>query len=159
MNEIYKLHHIQNPVAEMGKEMTTTISIALLLVQFIFSVNLVSSSSSIIQFQGELQGAAGSGGDCSGEKVGECSPETEMEMDSDSDSEMKKNSSSSRRVLWGGGAAAASQKRYISYDALRRDNVPCNRPGIPYYNCHALPKANPYTRGCSVITGCARGGD
>ncbi|XP_020269399.1 uncharacterized protein LOC109844693 isoform X3 [Asparagus officinalis] len=75
----------------------------------------------------------------SGENVGEC-----LEM-------------SSKKILWAatavGGGPGGGKKRYISYEALRRDNVPSNRLGKPYYNCHALPKANPYTRGCSVITG------
>ncbi|KAM5569639.1 protein RALF-like 24 [Rosa sericea] len=61
---------------------------------------------------------------------------TEPEMDSEI----------SRRVL-------AMQKRYISYETLRRDLVPCARPGASYYNCHAVV-ANPYNRGCEVITGC-----
>ncbi|MQL81450.1 hypothetical protein Taro_013909 [Colocasia esculenta] len=59
--------------------------------------------------------------------------------------------------------AAASRKalqeiaqRYISYEFLKADAVPCSRPGLPYYNCHALTKANPYSRGCLTITRCAR---
>ncbi|KAH0467332.1 hypothetical protein IEQ34_004570 [Dendrobium chrysotoxum] len=60
----------------------------------------------------------------------------------------------SRRTLW-----ATSPEKYISYEVLRRDSVPCNRPGIPYYSCReGGAKANPYTRGCSMITGC-RGGN
>ena len=51
-----------------------------------------------------------------------------------------------RRVL-------TMQKRYISYETLRRDMIPCGRAGAPYYNCHVGP-ANPYSRGCEVITGC-----
>ncbi|XP_020252238.1 rapid alkalinization factor-like [Asparagus officinalis] len=108
----------------------------LLLFFFTFSIDL-SSCSSNFQFDAELQVSADG---CSRENVGEC-----LEM-------------SSKRILWAATAVGGGgKKRYISYEALRRDNVPCNRPGMPYYNCHALPKANPYTRGCSVITGCARG--
>lgn len=69
--------------------------------------------------------------------IGECL--TEPEMDSESN----------RRIL-------ATQKRFISYETLRRDMIPCERAGASYYNCHAR-QANPYNRGCEVITGCARG--
>ncbi|XP_020227287.1 protein RALF-like 24 [Cajanus cajan] len=69
--------------------------------------------------------------------IGECLMESEMD------------SESNRRVL-------AMQKKYISYDTLKRDMVPCDRPGASYYNCHAM-RANPYSRGCEVITACARG--
>jgi len=51
---------------------------------------------------------------------------------------------------------AGERPRYISYEFLRADVVPCSRPGIPYYNCHAMPRANPYSRGCLTITRCAR---
>lgn len=70
-------------------------------------------------------------------KIGECLTETEMD------------SETSRRVL-------LMQKKYISYETLRRDMTPCEKPGASYYNCHAK-QANPYNRGCEVITGCARG--
>lgn len=70
--------------------------------------------------------------------IGECLTDPNM-MDSDTN----------RRLL-------AMQKRFISYETLRRDMVPCDRPGASYYNCHAT-QANHYNRGCEVITGCARG--
>uniref|UniRef100_A0A2P2PKJ2 Protein RALF-like 24 n=1 Tax=Rhizophora mucronata TaxID=61149 RepID=A0A2P2PKJ2_RHIMU len=54
----------------------------------------------------------------------------------------------SRRVL-------LMQKKYVSYETLRRDMVPCTKPGASYYDCHAAA-ANPRTRGCEVITRCAR---
>lgn len=73
--------------------------------------------------------------------IGECLSLTEPEMDSETN----------RRVL-------AMQKKYISYDTLKRDMVPCDRAGASYYNCHAI-RANPYNRGCEVITACARGQD
>ncbi|XP_061369181.1 protein RALF-like 24 [Gastrolobium bilobum] len=69
--------------------------------------------------------------------IGECL--TEPEMDSETN----------RRVL-------IMEKKYISYGTLKRDMVPCDRAGASYYNCHAR-QANPYNRGCEVITGCARG--
>ncbi|GFP85691.1 protein ralf-like 31 [Phtheirospermum japonicum] len=49
------------------------------------------------------------------------------------------------------------QKRYISYDTLRRHMVPCDKPGASYYNCRTPGVANSYSRGCQVITRCARG--
>ncbi|KAI4344943.1 hypothetical protein L6164_012118 [Bauhinia variegata] len=69
--------------------------------------------------------------------IGECWAEPELD------------SETNRRIL-------AMQKKYISYETLKRDMVPCDKVGASYYNCHARP-ANPYNRGCEVITGCARG--
>ncbi|KAM3412080.1 hypothetical protein ACQJBY_003632 [Aegilops geniculata] len=47
--------------------------------------------------------------------------------------------------------------RYITYAALRADQVPCDKRGQSYYtNCGSMQQANPYTRGCSAITRCAR---
>ncbi|KAE8660898.1 Rapid alkalinization factor [Hibiscus syriacus] len=47
-------------------------------------------------------------------------------------------------------------KRYISYRSLMQNAVPCNERGRSYYNCGASGRVNPYTRGCSIITLCAR---
>ncbi|KAK1435333.1 hypothetical protein QVD17_01094 [Tagetes erecta] len=58
-------------------------------------------------------------------------------------------SETSRRVL-------LMRKRYISYETLRRDVVPCGTPGSSYYNCKGKGAANPYNRGCEIITFCAR---
>ncbi|XP_027343321.1 protein RALF-like 4 [Abrus precatorius] len=74
--------------------------------------------------------------------LGECSHEEEMAM----------GSSISRRNL-------AQNGRYISYDALKKDSAPCNRRGNSYYDCQNRGKANPYRRGCSAITHCARSTD
>ncbi|CAL9193563.1 protein RALF-like 33 [Musa acuminata AAA Group] len=63
--------------------------------------------------------------------------------------EVEMSSEENRRLLW-----SVTGKRYISYEALRRDAVPCNKPGLPYYSCHASPRANPYNRGCQIISGC-----
>ncbi|KAK4755000.1 hypothetical protein SAY87_008757 [Trapa incisa] len=49
-----------------------------------------------------------------------------------------------------------AQTRYISYEALKKNSVPCNRRGQSYYNCNKMKKVNPYKRGCSVITHCKR---
>ncbi|CAL9222087.1 unnamed protein product [Arabidopsis halleri] len=54
----------------------------------------------------------------------------------------------SRRVMM-------MRKQYISYETLRRDMVPCQKPGASYYACRS-GQANAYNRGCSVITRCAR---
>ncbi|RAL54423.1 hypothetical protein DM860_001551 [Cuscuta australis] len=74
---------------------------------------------------------------------GECpavaAEEEEEEMDS----------LSSRRVL-------LMHKKYISYETLRRDMVPCDTPGASYYLCKVPAKPNSYHRGCEIITRCAR---
>ncbi|XP_026421586.1 protein RALF-like 22 [Papaver somniferum] len=47
-------------------------------------------------------------------------------------------------------------RRHISYGALKRNQVPCSRRGKSYYGCTRATRANPYRRGCSRITRCAR---
>ncbi|XP_057747071.1 protein RALF-like 24 [Arachis stenosperma] len=69
--------------------------------------------------------------------------EEETEMDSESN----------RRLMQ---QQQQQQHRYISYETLKRDMVPCDRAGSSYYSCKAR-EANPYNRGCEVITACARG--
>ncbi|KAL5204737.1 hypothetical protein ABZP36_009608 [Zizania latifolia] len=76
---------------------------------------------------------------------GQCMTSLEMGM------EMEMDSEAHRRLLW---EASSSNRRYISYDALRGDVVPCSRQGVPYYNCRIMTTANPYTRGCESITRC-----
>ncbi|XP_058082327.1 protein RALF-like 1 [Magnolia sinica] len=66
--------------------------------------------------------------------------------DCESAAEFSMDSEINRRIL------ATSQ--YISYEALKRDSVPCSRAGASYYNCRPGAQANPYTRGCSQITQC-----
>lgn len=74
---------------------------------------------------------------CGGSEPAECgSAAVEVEAES------------SRRVL-------AMARKYISYDTLRRDMVPCMRPGASYYSCRSAP-VNHYHRGCEAITRCAR---
>ncbi|KAF8401491.1 hypothetical protein HHK36_012431 [Tetracentron sinense] len=63
--------------------------------------------------------------------------------------EFDMDSEINRRIL------ATSQ--YISYEALKRNSVPCSRRGASYYNCQPGAQANPYSRGCSAITRCRRG--
>ncbi|CAL9068920.1 unnamed protein product, partial [Musa banksii] len=55
-------------------------------------------------------------------------------------------SEASRRVL--------ATSIYISYNALRRDSVPCSSRGASYYNCRPGAEVNPYVRSCSAITRC-----
>ncbi|KAF3784620.1 RALF-like 33 protein [Nymphaea thermarum] len=45
---------------------------------------------------------------------------------------------------------------FISYAALRRNMVPCSIRGRSYYGCRRSGRSNPYRRGCSMITHCAR---
>nr|GMD31903.1 protein RALF-like 22 [Ipomoea batatas] len=78
---------------------------------------------------------------CSGRVIGDCMSE---------DEEMAMESGMSRRVL--------GQTKYISYAALAANSIPCNARGRSYYNCYTHQKVNPYSRGCSMITHCARGG-
>ncbi|KAJ7953784.1 Rapid ALkalinization Factor [Quillaja saponaria] len=65
------------------------------------------------------------------------------------ENEMLVDSESNRRQL--------AQGRYISYGALKANQVPCGQRGQSYYNCQKRQKANPYKRGCNKITHCARG--
>ncbi|BAB92222.1 unknown protein [Oryza sativa Japonica Group] len=54
-------------------------------------------------------------------------------------------------------AARRPTNRYVSYAALDANKVPCNKRGQSYYqNCASQKAANPYRRGCSAITRCAR---
>lgn len=70
--------------------------------------------------------------------------------DEDEDREMETETGISRRGL------ARAGVRYISYGALSKNRVPCNRRGQSYYSCSRGKRANPYRRGCSVITQCQR---
>ncbi|XP_026440313.1 protein RALF-like 4 [Papaver somniferum] len=47
-------------------------------------------------------------------------------------------------------------KRHISYDAIKKDWIPCSKRGRSYYDCTKASQANPYNRGCTVATHCAR---
>nr|KYP53712.1 hypothetical protein KK1_024286 [Cajanus cajan] len=46
--------------------------------------------------------------------------------------------------------------KYLSYDAMKRDSVPCSLRGASYYQCQPGAEANPYDRGCTAITRCRR---
>ncbi|XP_057508190.1 rapid alkalinization factor [Actinidia eriantha] len=73
---------------------------------------------------------------CDG-SIAECAEADEFEMDSEIN----------RRIL-------ATTTKFISYDVLKRDTVPCSRRGQSYYNCQPGAEANPYHRGCNAITRC-----
>ncbi|XP_038683379.1 protein RALF-like 1 [Tripterygium wilfordii] len=75
-------------------------------------------------------------GGCRG-SVAECIAGNEFDMDSEIN----------RRIL--------DVTKYISYDSLLRNNVPCSKRGMSYYsNCEEGAEANPYDRGCSAIARC-----
>ncbi|PON38857.1 Rapid ALkalinization Factor [Parasponia andersonii] len=65
------------------------------------------------------------------------------------DNEMLLDSEASRRAL-------ARGRSHIGYEALKANSVPCGRRGHSYYDCQKRQRANPYKRGCSAITHCAR---
>ncbi|OIV91737.1 hypothetical protein TanjilG_26590 [Lupinus angustifolius] len=65
------------------------------------------------------------------------------------DNEFLMSSETTRRTLQG-------RRRYIGYNALRANKVPCGQRGRSYYNCQQRGRANPYRRGCTAITHCAR---
>ncbi|AES75839.1 putative rapid ALkalinization Factor [Medicago truncatula] len=50
----------------------------------------------------------------------------------------------------------SNRRRYISYDALLADSIPCGLKGQSYYDCNHRDQVNPYRRGCTAITHCAR---
>ncbi|EOA37640.1 hypothetical protein CARUB_v10012118mg [Capsella rubella] len=75
------------------------------------------------------------GSGCHG-SIAECIGAEEEEMDSEI----------SRRVL--------ATTKYISYQSLKKNSVPCSRRGASYYNCQNGAQANPYSRGCSKIARC-----
>ncbi|OIW19596.1 hypothetical protein TanjilG_18406 [Lupinus angustifolius] len=126
---------------------TSTHFYAFFLVSAILSVHVALSSSSTVDFTGNLDHqltafflpVANSG--CRG-SIAECSVLT----GDDDDTEFLMESEGNRRILAG--------NRYISYGALRRNTVPCSRRGASYYNCRTGAQANPYRRGCSAITRC-----
>ncbi|KAK9065599.1 hypothetical protein SSX86_015000 [Deinandra increscens subsp. villosa] len=95
---------------------------------------------------GWIPATRSTGGGCRG-SMAECLAEG-VDLDID-DMELSMNSESARRIL-------ATNRRYISYGALNKNNVPCSRRGASYYNCRSGGQANPYSRGCSAITRCRR---
>ncbi|KAK7246488.1 hypothetical protein RIF29_41357 [Crotalaria pallida] len=66
------------------------------------------------------------------------------------DNEFLMPTDGARRTLWG------RRQRYISYRSLRANQIPCGQRGRSYYDCNNRGRANPYNRGCTAITRCAR---
>ncbi|XP_022927734.1 protein RALF-like 4 [Cucurbita moschata] len=64
----------------------------------------------------------------------------------------------SRRQLFQYGFAynKEARRRFLTYYALSKNNIPCGRRGTSYYDCKKRRRINPYRRGCAAITGCAR---
>ncbi|KAJ4848001.1 hypothetical protein Tsubulata_009329 [Turnera subulata] len=75
--------------------------------------------------------------------------DAENNSDFDFQTEMLLDSETNHRLL-------AQRIKYISYEALRANNVPCVRSGASYYTCLPRKRINPYRRGCSRITNCYR---
>ncbi|XP_021772881.1 rapid alkalinization factor-like [Chenopodium quinoa] len=99
---------------------------------------LISTVDAGVDLDPTVMGLFGSGSGCKG-TVGEC---LGMNEEDEMDSEIN------RRIL--------ATNNYISYNALNKNRVPCSRRGASYYNCRPGAQANPYSRGCSRITRCAR---
>lgn len=119
------------------------ISTNLLVLHLVISVVLISAfltppadaSTGGDEFSWITNSGASSG--CKG-SIAECMGSGEMEMESES----------TRRIV--------ATSNYISYGALQGNNVPCWHRGASYYNCQSGGQANPYPRGCSIITRCQR---
>ncbi|KAK8489319.1 hypothetical protein V6N13_023468 [Hibiscus sabdariffa] len=50
----------------------------------------------------------------------------------------------------------AGKRKAISYKALENNAAFCNQHGRSNHDCHRRKPINPYTRGCSITTRCAR---
>ncbi|XP_058084026.1 protein RALF-like 19 [Magnolia sinica] len=77
----------------------------------------------------------------------ECMEEEEEEMMMMMDSKVRRR-----------GLVATTTNHFISYDALKKNMVPCNHRGASYYNCQLeeMKTVNPYRRSCTIITHCQR---
>lgn len=121
--------------------------ISILVLTLALAMVTVSSSYSLGSNAMETHLSRGDGGlsdlkSCDGNIIGDCIDEDEEMMTMDP-------SESTRRTL-------AGRRRYVSYRALKRNAIPCNRRGRSYYQCSGHQRANPYTRGCGRISRCAR---
>jgi hypothetical protein len=123
-----------------------TLALLLLLALAVFASASASSlaAGDHMQLHGLL---ASRGRECRG-TVGECGgADADGEDFEDAEGELGSPSAESHRRF-------LQNRGYISYGALRRNQVPCNRRGASYYNCRPGGQANPYHRGCSRITRC-----
>nr|CAD1843210.1 unnamed protein product [Ananas comosus var. bracteatus] len=89
-------------------------------------------------------------GECSSAEIGEDDDDDDATVEA---TDAEEGANVSRRGL--AGAYPAGRTRFISYGALTKNRVPCSQRGHSYYNCRRRRRANPYRRGCSVITHCA----
>ncbi|XP_042499315.1 protein RALF-like 19 [Macadamia integrifolia] len=126
---------------------TTRLSVVFLLLALVAMALMVDSSPLFSIDDGLL--AAVSKSACNGLVGGECISEANEEMmmmimDSDDDDD-----DVVRRGLY-------RRRRYISYEALKANKIPCRRPGQSYYDCRKNLKINPYRRSCTMATHCAR---
>ncbi|CAL1398000.1 unnamed protein product [Linum trigynum] len=71
----------------------------------------------------------------------------------DADFMMDMDSPSQTRLLRQMGPG---RQRYITYQALRANSIPCGWRGNSYYDCDAHKRVNPYRRGCTAATRCFR---
>ncbi|KFK42648.1 rapid alkalinization factor 1 [Arabis alpina] len=106
---------------------------------FFITIMIISSPPVQAGFASDLDGLLAKtgvhGSGCHG-SIAECIGSEEEEMDSEIN----------RRIL--------ATTKYISYQSLKRNSVPCSRRGASYYNCQNGAQANPYSRGCSSIARC-----
>lgn len=110
------------------------------IVIFFITIMIISSPPVQAGFANNLDGLEWTktgvhGSSCHG-SIADCIGGEEEEMDSEI----------SRRIL--------ATTKYISYQSLKRNSVPCSRRGASYYNCQNGAQANPYSRGCSSIARC-----
>lgn len=121
----------------MAKSFTLFPTLMMILILFIV---IISSPRVQAGFTNDLDGLEWAttgvhGSGCHG-SIAECIGGEEEEMDSEIN----------RRIL--------ATTKYISYQSLKRNSVPCSRRGASYYNCQNGAQANPYSRGCSAIARC-----
>jgi hypothetical protein len=53
-------------------------------------------------------------------------------------------------------AHSAGKGKFIDYRTLERNRIPCSKRGQSFNNCKVGGEANPYKRGCSDASRCAR---
>ncbi|GAB4851280.1 hypothetical protein Ancab_030576 [Ancistrocladus abbreviatus] len=130
---------------QMVKSLPTNLLAIVLFLSFIISSNTANATGDHDLHQAWLLPAATTTSrstTCRG-TIAECLAGEEDEEEFLLDSEIN------RRIL--------AATRYISYGALSKNYIPCSRRGASYYNCRPGAQANPYRRGCSVITRCRQG--
>lgn len=143
--------NLKGPISPLQPLMALRIATTVLLSLLLLSTSILTTTSSPMDSSWALSftepdsdnllGGSASMPICNG-KVGDCDGDTYEDVGTDLAAAVR------RGLQW--------RKRYLSYDVLKKDRVPCNRRGHSYYNCQRSRQANPYRRGCSFITKCAR---